>query len=211
MNKQEILNYLAEKKRITAPVAIAEDNANKAERNYEKATKKWKAGIIVLGVCFAFWFVCGLLIVHDTNLFYLDRNGSPQIGGLGGSLLFGALLAIVLYMKQNRYVKPADHKLAEALSALEQAKSNPAYQNGAKDFPAKFYNYYDIYHLWNFINEGRADSLKEAYNLLETHQFQQDQMAIQEEIRRLQQDTATASTVTAAASVVNAVNSFRKK
>ena len=55
MNKQEILNYLAEKKRITAPVAIAEDNANKAERNYEKATKKWKAGIIVLGVCFAFW------------------------------------------------------------------------------------------------------------------------------------------------------------
>lgn len=210
MNKQEILNYLAEKKRITAPVAVAESNVNKAEQNYEKTTKKWKAGIIVLGVCFAFWFV-GLLIGHDTNLFYLDHNGSPQIGGLGGSLLFGALLAIVLYMKQNRYVKPADHKLAEALSALEQAKNNPDYQNGAKDFPAKFYNYYDIYHLWNFINEGRADSLKEAYNLLETHQFQQDQMAIQEEIRRLQQDTATASTVTAAASVVNAVNSFRKK
>ena len=211
MNKQEILNYLAEKKRITAPVAIAEDNANKAERNYEKATKKWKAGIIVLGVCFAFWFICGLLIARDTNLFYLDHNGSPQIGGLGGSLLFGALLAVLLYMKQNRYVKPADHKLAEALSALEQAKNNPDYQNGAKDFPAKFYNYYDIYHLWNFINDGRADSLKEAYNLLETHQFQQDQLAIQEEIRRLQQDTATASTVTAAASVVNAVNSFRKK
>lgn len=210
MNKQEILNYLAEKKRITAPVAVAESNVNKAEQNYEKTTKKWKAGIIVLGVCFAFWFV-GLLIGHDTNLFYLDHNGSPQIGGLGGSLLFGALLAIVLYMKQNRYVKPADHKLAEALSALEQAKNNPDYQNGAKDFPAKFYNYYDIYHLWNFINEGRADSLKEAYNLLETHQFQQDQMAIQEEIRRLQQDTATASTATAAASVVNAVNSFRKK
>ncbi len=210
MNKQEILNYLAEKKRITAPVAAAESNVNKAEQNYEKTTKKWKAGIIVLGVCFAFWFVW-LLIGHDTNLFYLDHNGSPQIGGLGGSLLFGALLAIVLYMKQNRYVKPADHKLAEALSALEQAKNNPDYQNGAKDFPAKFYNYYDIYHLWNFINEGRADSLKEAYNLLETHQFQQDQMAIQEEIRRLQQDTATASTATAAASVVNAVNSFRKK
>lgn len=210
MNKQEILNYLAEKKRITAPVAVAESNVNKAEQNYEKTTKKWKAGIIVLGVCFAFWFVW-LLIGHDTNLFYLDHNGSPQIGGLGGSLLFGALLAIVLYMKQNRYVKPADHKLAEALSALEQAKNNPDYQNGAKDFPAKFYNYYDIYHLWNFINEGRADSLKEAYNLLETHQFQQDQMAIQEEIRRLQQDTATASTATAAASVVNAVNSFRKK
>lgn len=210
MNKQEILNYLAEKKRITAPVAVAESNVNKAEQNYEKTTKKWKAGIIVLGVCFAFWFVA-LLIGHDTNLFYLDHNGSPQIGGLGGSLLFGALLAIVLYMKQNRYVKPADHKLAEALSALEQAKNNPDYQNGAKDFPAKFYNYYDIYHLWNFINEGRADSLKEAYNLLETHQFQQDQMAIQEEIRRLQQDTATASTATAAASVVNVVNSFRKK
>ena len=73
MNKQEILNYLAEKKRITAPVAAAESNVNKAEQNYEKTTKKWKAGIIVLGVCFAFWFVW-LLIGHDTNLFYLDHK-----------------------------------------------------------------------------------------------------------------------------------------
>lgn len=42
MNKQEILNYLAEKKRITAPVAVAESNVNKAEQNYEKTTKNGK-------------------------------------------------------------------------------------------------------------------------------------------------------------------------
>ena len=39
MNKQEILNYLSEKKRITAPVAAAEEQADQAQQDYAKAKK----------------------------------------------------------------------------------------------------------------------------------------------------------------------------
>lgn len=39
MNKQEILNYLSEKKRITAPVAAAEEQADQAQQTYMKAKK----------------------------------------------------------------------------------------------------------------------------------------------------------------------------
>ena len=47
MNKKEILDCLSEKKRLTAPVATAENNVRAAESNYEKARKKWKWGIII--------------------------------------------------------------------------------------------------------------------------------------------------------------------
>ena len=94
---------------------------------------------------------------------------------------------------------------------LRQARTNPEYQNGARDFPAKFYNYYDISRLWNIISEGRAASLIEAYNLLETQQFQQDQMAIQEDIRRLNREIAAASKVNAAASVITAYKTSKRK
>lgn len=209
MNKRELLDYLAEKKRITAPVAAAEEQVNKARQNYTNATKKWRVGIVILLIFLAlylFTFVSG-----DVGVFYRDPDGTVALGGTGGLILFGAITALLLYRKITHHIKPAEQKLAETNRVLQQARNNPDYQNGAKDFPAKFYNYYDIYRLWNFINEGRAESLKEAYNLLETHQFQEDQMAIQEDIRRLQHETANASKVTAAASVVNAVNSFRKK
>lgn len=209
MNKQEILNYLAEKKRITAPVAATEEQVHKARQNYTNATKKWRVGIVIL-LILTVWFLW-FCTTGDLRFFYFNANGTIQAGGVGGLVLFGGIAALLLYRKITHYVKPAEAKLAEANKALQRARNNPDYQNGAKDFPAKFYNYYDIYRLWDFINEGRAESLKEAYNLLETHQFQEDQIAIQEDIRRLQHETANASKVTAAASVVNAVNSFRKK
>lgn len=209
MNKQEILKYLSEKKKLTAPIAIAEDEVNKAELNYDKAKKKWRIGIIVLLVLtIAYVWFC---FTGNLRFFYFDENGIIQAGGIGGLILFGGLSALFIYIKVNHYVKPAEHDLTKALSILRQERNNPAYQNGSKDFPDKFYNYYDIYRLWNFINDGRADNLKEAYNLLETHQFQADQIAIQEDIRRLQIETANASKVTAAASVINAFNSVRKK
>lgn len=209
MNKRELLDYLAEKKRITAPVAAAEERFHKAQQTYTNATKKWRVIIVILliiAVMFLWYCTTG-----DLRFFYFDANGTIQAGGIGGLILFGGIAALLLYYKITHYVKPAETKLRESNKTLQQARNNPDYQNGARDFPAKFYNYYDIYRLWNFINEGRAESLKEAYNLLETQQFQEDQMAIQEDIRRLQHETANASKVTAAASVVNAVNSFRKK
>lgn len=209
MNKQEILNYLAEKKRVTASVAAAENRERKARMNYEKAVRKWRVGIVILLILtVAYIWFC---FTGDLGLFYIDGNGMPQAGGIGGLLLFGGLSVLLLYIKINRYVKPADSEWAAARNNLQKARTNPEYQNGVRDFPAKFYNYYDISRLWNFINEGRAASLKEAYNLLETQQFQQDQMAIQEDIRCLNQEIAAASKVNAAASVITAYNTAKRK
>lgn len=59
MNKQEILNYLSEKKRITAPVAAAEEQADQAQQDYAKAKKKWRPGIIIL-LIFALLEIYGL-------------------------------------------------------------------------------------------------------------------------------------------------------
>ncbi len=209
MDKQEILNFLSEKKRVTAPVAAAEDSVDRAEKNYEMAKKKWRVGIVILLILtLAYLRFCSK---GNFGLFYFNERGVIQAGGIGGLILFGGLSALLLYIKITRYIKPAEHELANALSILRQAKDTPAYQNGAKDFPAKFYNYSDVYHLWNFINEGRAETLKEAYNLLETNQFQQNQMEIQADIRRLQQDIVTTSKVNAAASVITAYNTAKKK
>ena len=114
---------------------------------------------------------------------------------LAGLFFLGEFYFFLLYVKSLLYTNPAEKKLVEAQNILRQEKSKPDYINGSKNFPAKFYNYSDLFRLWNIINEGRAESLKEAYNLLETQQFQQDQMAIQEDIRRLQQETATTSKI----------------
>lgn len=207
MSKEEILDYLSEKKRLTAPVATAENNVRAAEQNYDKARKKWKWGINIL-IVFLILFIW-VFFSGDRRLFYFNEHHIFQAGGLGGIILFGGILLLVLWTKSMRYTNPAQNKLAEAQNILKQEKNKPDYISGSKNFPAKFYNYSDLFRLWNIINEGRAESLKEAYNLLETQQFQQDQMAIQEDIRRLQQETATASKVNAAASVVTAYNTTK--
>ncbi len=207
MDREEILNYLSEKKRLTAPVATAENNVRAAERNYEKARKKWKWGInvsIVFLILYVLFFLSG-----DRRLFFFDEHHNFQAGGLGGIILFGGILFLLLYAKSLRYTNPAEKKLVEAQNILKQEKNKPDYINGSKNFPAKFYNYSDLFYLWNFINEGRAESLKEAYNLLEMQQFQQDQIAIQEDIRHLQQETATSSKVNATASVIAAYNTAK--
>lgn len=207
MSKKEILDYLSEKKSLTAPVATAENNVRTAERNYEKACKKWKWGInisIVFSILYILFFLSG-----DRRLFFFDEHHTFQAGGLGGIILFGGILLLLLYVKRLRYTNPAENKLAEAQNILKQEKNKAEYINGSKNFPAKFYNYSDLFCLWNIINEERAESLKEAYNLLEAQQFQQDQMTIQEDIRRLQQETATSSKVNAAASVVTAYNAAK--
>lgn len=160
--------------------------------------------LIVLVILFIWYFLSG-----DRRLFYFNEHHVIQAGGLGGIILFGGILLLLLYVKSLRYTNPAKNKLAEAQNILKREKNKSDYINGSKNFPAKFYNYSDLFRLWNIINEERAESLKEAYNLLETQQFQQDHMAIQEDIRRLQQETATASKVNAAASVVTAYNTAK--
>lgn len=106
--------------------------------------------------------------------------------------------------------------LANAQAALKVAQANGQasitddYVQGADGFPEKFYNYWDVLRLWNLVNENRATSLQEAFNLLETQHFQEDQLSMQAEMNRLQEDIATSSKITAVASTVTAFNTRHK-
>ncbi|TWT10370.1 hypothetical protein [Streptococcus sp. sy004] len=60
------------------------------------------------------------------------------------------------------------------------AVNDSAYLEVKLGFPEKFYNYHDIYRLYKLIEEYRADSLKEAFNLLESQHFQENQQFYQE-------------------------------
>ena len=106
--------------------------------------------------------------------------------------------------------------LANAQAALKVAQANgqesitATYVQGADGFPEKFYNYWDALRLWKLVNENRATSLQEAFNLLETQHFQEDQLSMQAEMNRLQADIATNSKIAAVASTVTAFNTRRK-
>ena len=216
MNKKELLDYLSEKIRITAPVASAQENVNQAEWNYDKACGKYRKGIIVMAL-FAVFFL--FYTASDARLFYIDEEtGVLQAGGPGGLFLFGGICIFLICWRQTRHIKPAEAWLDQANYILQQEINNPAYRAAAKNFPEKFYNYYDTCYLWNIINEERAENLKEAYNLLEMQKYQQNQIEIQEDIRRMQQQiaassqaAANASKVTAAASVITAYNTAKRK
>ncbi len=92
---------------------------------------------------------------------------------------------------------------------LQPEISQPAYQQqGMQGFPQKFYNYHDLFRLYNLIAEGRASTLPEAYNLLEMQQFHETQVNLQEEANALQADIARSSRVSAVANVVTAYNTY---
>lgn len=208
MNKEELLQFLEKKKVATAPVAIAEEYFRECDERADKAASKWMKTIFAFAGLAVIWLLMGI-IGKNFHGIYFDHNGNIQLGGLGGTILWGSVAGALEYIKTKKYLNPAIEVFVEAKEKLQAAKRNPDYMNEAKDFPAKFYNYSDIYYLKKFISEGRADDLKEAYNLLETHHFQQDQMAIQEEIRSLQKDALTAARANAAASAVTAYHTGR--
>ena len=99
MNKQEILNYLLEKRKITAPVAIAKNNLLQAEKNLNKAKSKLEKAI-------SFFIIFGV----GSIIFALLLN----VGTLTGSILyFIAALAIHL-IREKVWVAPAMLQLTEA-------------------------------------------------------------------------------------------------
>lgn len=71
-------------------------------------------------------------------MFYIDRNGMPQAGGIGGLLLFGGLSALLLYIKINRYVKPADSEWTAARNMLRQARTNRSIRKEQEIFRQSF-------------------------------------------------------------------------
>ncbi|XHB95859.1 hypothetical protein AAFF39_03350 [Lactococcus garvieae] len=183
MNKSEALDYLLDKRKVTAPVAQALNAKNIARRAYDRAFKKWNVRIIVLLV-----------------LFFLSISEAES-----WLLLF--LPAAILIGFKLKALIPSKEALDKATAQYDVEVNRSAYIDGRKGFPSQFYNHADCYRLWRLLDEGRAEDLKEAFNLLETQHFYEDQLSTQEEIKSLQKDIANSSRVSAISSTVSAVNS----
>ena len=179
MTTQEILQLLDEKRVLTAPAAVAWDEVQRQQNRLNKAAKRLNGPITV---------TLALNLLFAFTIF-----------------LLGGLIAIKYFV----FVAPAKQALANAQALYNQEISQPAYQQGMQGFPQKFYNYHDLFRLYNLIAEGRASTLPEAYNLLEMQQFQETQVNLQEEANALQADIARSSRVSAVANVVTAYNTYR--
>lgn len=187
MNTEETLNYFLTKRKIVAPVAVAEANANEKQQLLQKAKKQFGTAIISLAAI-------GILSILLSYIAF----GIVLIIAAGG----------LFYVRMNN-VKAATEAVNEAEALLSEEKSRPEYIEAAKGFPSKFYNYRDLNRLYNLVNEGRAVDTKEAYNLLETQHFQETQTEAQEEMKALQADIASSSKITAVASTITAYQLWR--
>ena len=211
MTREEMLNYLADKRRLTAPVADAWRELSRARtrvNSEKKGYRRWLVGSVI------FW---GYLWIFTFVALYSILVGQPISEDEPLSFIYFMLFMLVLSIVIVRYIRHKRNKYRQAEKVLERAETvysdevnNPDYIAGKNGFPEKFYNYRDTYRLWKLISEGRALTLQEAYNLLETQQFQENQLSIQEEMKAMQADIASSSRVSAAANVATAYNSFKK-
>ena len=217
MNRDETLNYLFRLRQVVAPVAQAELNEIKAMNHHNDIKNQPRDTILIWGAIVAF-----LLFLGWSNLgklgetIYFTNGWIPQ---LGGPLPYLGLAYLAF-----RYAKKKYHQRVESVTEarqvmnrrrqlFDQARSDSEYQYEAQYFPQDYYNYPDIYRLWELVANRRADSLKEAINLLEVENFQEKQLALQRQMNSIQADiaesaraTARSSAVTAAAATATAVN-----
>lgn len=194
MEKEEMLNFLAEKNILTEPVDNARQNLNVKHARYSRAMSRFKYPIYFFGgLC--------LLPVIDIILF----NNSTFFENLV-VLVVMLFFVAVFYGLRVLFAKPSKVAYEEAYSIFVRESNRPEYIAGKEGFPAKFYNYNDTYKLYFLIKEGRAFTLPEAYNLLEVQKFHNSHLEIQEQIRDYHQDIANSARVTAASSVATAYN-----
>lgn len=187
MTKEQLLDFLQNKRSATAGVASVQQTLRADQEKLEKGKKKFSKTII------AFAILAVLTLLFQS--------------GAAGVFTFAAI-AIGLYaLKYFRYISPANEAIQKDQATLQQELNDPFYQQEAKEFPEKFYNYWDALRLWKLVNENRARDLQEAFNILETQHFQEDQLAAQEEIRSLQEDIAASTHSAAVNSGIAAVSS----
>ncbi|WP_125573494.1 hypothetical protein [Levilactobacillus huananensis] len=196
MTKEEILKYLFAKRDLTAGVQDARHDAYEAKQAFAAQTKSLKRQTIGI--------VIGLMI-----LLPFITGAATNIAGnvLGVIAMFacwgGMVYAIILYFKKK---KLAAQIVEQANEKITQEMSAQSYIDGKADFPDKFYSFWTIDRLIHLVNENRATTLQEAFNVAENQDFQNDQLALQQENLSVNQSTNKLSAISAAANVFTALN-----
>ncbi|MGX7014729.1 hypothetical protein [Vagococcus silagei] len=188
MNKEELLNSLARKHKVTKEATQLEKSLSKSLAVKQQAKKSWNVPIIVLSLVGIY---AGGLQGYDV-----------------GMILLG--IAIILGILKYRKMKESSKKVEILEKQLELEMSKPEYQAEIQNFPIKFYDSYSINRLYQLINEERATTLQEAFNLLENQLNAEYQINLAEQNLVSVQATERSARVTAVSSTISAFNTSKK-
>lgn len=134
---------------------------NNAEHAREDMKFKYKAIYIGMVV---------VLPIMAVVTAYAPLFVGPLVVDLWG---FAIPVIIVLRITSGRKTKKS---IRDARNNLNAEYNRPEYVGGQEGFPSKFYSYTAISKLMNLIQENRAASFQEAYNLLEIQGIQEEQL-----------------------------------
>lgn len=186
MNKQELLHYLTVKLAIVSPVHWAHQRLAVAQNDYNSNRSFMN---IVLGLSFFF----GPIMIVLTVLEFIGRIfGKDPSGDLFFGLVSSVIGTAVFYYTWTSRQKKR-REIEEAERDLLEKTSRPQYKAGINGFPPAFYNYNDIDYLRGLVQSGRADTLKEAFSLLENKKHHDTMISIQQETRAYAESAAASA------------------
>lgn len=192
--KEEVLNYLYKKQELTAAVQDARYDLSVAKNNFIELKRKYRNYFILMIIV---RFCVGLLLLSNKVL--LD---------IWGAVWLIALIALIVL--RVRVGKQAKLDIQVTTQNLYNEQNDNDYLTGMNDFPQKFYSYWTIDRLINLIKENRALTLQEAFNIAENQDFQNDQLALQQQNLAVARSTNTMASISAAANIGTFLNTRKK-
>ncbi|KRL94094.1 hypothetical protein ACUIJQ_03415 [Levilactobacillus hammesii] len=189
MKKEEIIAYLTDKQKLTAKVQdlrhdlfVVQQQSDAVQNKYKKHRNILLIVILIAAFMAADVRLLGILIV-------------VLIGGY-----------VALRVKRSSAQGELNGQMDQIKQKIANEQAQPAYVAGLQDFPQKFYSYWIIDRLIHLVKENRATTLQEAFNVAENQDFQNDQLALQQQNLAVAESTNSAAKVSAAANIFTAMN-----
>lgn len=186
MDKKELLAYLNGKQQLTSEVDNARHALSTSENDLGTLKKKFKRYFIIMFLLFLVAMSKGFLL----------------------TIRFIGLIALI-YLRITRGSQ-LKSTIQNEQHDLDQAESSPDYLKETDDFPNEFYSYWTIDRLIGLVKENRAITLREAFNIAETQDFQNDQLTLQQKNLAVAKSTKTMASISAMANVGTFFNTRRK-
>ncbi|MFT8998084.1 MAG: hypothetical protein ABF575_01345 [Liquorilactobacillus hordei] len=194
MNKEETLKYLQEKQQLTVAVQNARHNLATANEQLNLVNSQFKKRLLIT-------VIAGVIVPFMTL----------------NSVIFYVLWLIVwwavfigLFVMKFRQGNGLKMQVQTARENLNAEENKQEYLAGANDFPNKFYSYWTIDRLIKLVKDNRAVTLQDAFNLAENQDFQNDQLALQQENLAVAKSTNTMASISAAANIGTFLNTRNK-
>lgn len=209
MTTKEILEYLEKRWQIVKQVEEAAQNLERIKKQQPSQKNLYKRRMIILASL-------GIYMILLYFMSFPRMISYGFIGFLFYTILNMVIIAGILYLAYYFWKRKKEiivQSNADYNDALKRAETDfyslynsTEYIQGAKSFPSEYYNSESLARLYKLVEEGRANSLKEAYNLLEQQRNQEITWDKQDKLHSVQQDIARSSRRIADSSEATASN-----